>query len=152
MVDNKENDDESGAGGRSGEVKFRGFVGTESLRDDLLPPDEKRRLLAVHRDGHENRVKKQKELRDQRQQMKEGKIPLSQFRESRGNGMNSAYRAHPILSDKAQFSGIDPQVNVLPSDNIANTNEADRNELENQYRLTHAPEFTPKFNPKPLPR
>src|SRR5687768_10806913 len=114
MIDNKDKDDDSGEGGRSGEVKFRGFVGTESLRDDLLPPDEKRRLLSVHRDGHENRVKKQKELRDQRAQMKEGKIPLSQFRESRGNGMNSAYRAHPILSDKAQFSGIDPQVNVLP--------------------------------------
>lgn len=143
-------DDESGSGGKSGHIEFRDFLsGPGSLRDDQLPIDEQKRLLSVHNTTHEGRVKKQKELREQRKALKEGKIPLRDYRQGLQAGMSSQYKVHPTLADKAQFSGVDRQINSLPNENIAETNEANRNELENQYRLRHQPEAAPKFNPKP---
>lgn len=142
---------DSGTGGQSGQIEFKDFIGTgERLRDDLLPADEKKRLLSVHKDTHEIRVKKQKELRDQRQSLKDGKIPLQTYRQGvMGTGMNSQYKANPVLANKAQFSGIDRQVNTLPTENVADTNDALRDKLENQYRKTYVPQYAPTFNPKP---
>lgn len=148
-VDPDAEDESSGTSGRSGDVEFRDFLNQTPLRDDLLPPDEKKRLLAAHREGHESRVKKQKERREHYKAVKAGHSPVSTLRESLGSGMNSNYRPHPLLSDKAQFSGVDAKVNPNPTDHLADTNENDRHELENEYRLRHAPQFTPKFNPKP---
>jgi hypothetical protein len=146
-------EDESGQGGKSGQIEFRDFLDSgQHTRDDLLP-DEKKRLLSTHKDTHELRVKKQKEVREQRLQVKEGKIPLQTYRQGvMGTGMNSQYKVHLILANKAQFSGIERQVNPLATENVADTNEANRNELENQYRLRYQPENAPKFNPKPLYR
>lgn len=153
MVDYKNSreneEDHEGAGGQSGKVEFRDFLSTGPLREDLLPPDQLKRILSEHRSQHEGRVKKQKELREHYQAVKEGKMPVQTLRESQGSGLNSAYPPHPILADKAQFSGIDKEINPSPSENLADTNEADRNELENQYRLQYAPKIQPKFNPKP---
>lgn len=148
-INPNEEEEGSGTGGRSGDIQFRDFLNPGALRDDLLPPDEKKRILSAHREGHEARVQKQKEKREQYKAVKEGKTPVSALRESLGSGMNSAYRAHPLLSDKAQFSGVDAQINPNPADHLADTNANDRDELENQYRLRHAPQITPKFNPKP---
>ncbi|MBV9575449.1 MAG: hypothetical protein JO149_02365, partial [Gammaproteobacteria bacterium] len=66
-------------------------------------------------------------------------------------GANSQYKTHPTLANKAQFSGIDKEENPLPNENVAETNEAHRNELELAYQLRYAPENAPKhtFNPKP---
>lgn len=142
--------DDDGSSGQSGSIEFRDFIGGGgSLRDDMLPFDEQKRLLAVHNNTHEGRVKKQKELRDQRKDLKDGKTPLANYREGLKAGMRSQYPAHPALSDKAQFSGADRQVNSLPTENNAETNDADRNELQAQYNLRHRPEVAPKFNPKP---
>lgn len=155
MVDyNKRLEDEAddeGSGGRRGDLDFHDFLGTGPLREDLLPPDQLKRIIAEHRAQHETRVKKQKELRDNYKAVKEGKQSVNALREQRGSGLNSSYPPHPVLADKAQFSGIDKENNPNPADNIADTNEADRNELENQYRLQHqpAPKNQPKFNPKP---
>lgn len=138
---------ESGTGGKSGQIEFRDFLAThDQTRDDQLPFEEKKRLLAVHKDTHEMRVKKQKELRDQRQAVKEGKISLQTYRQERGGQEKGN---HPILANKAQFSGIDRKVTALPNENIAETNEDKRNELEYQYRLRYAPENAPRFHPKP---
>lgn len=162
-IDDDHQDDETGsgeggqgqAGGQSGQIAFHDFLSdTKALRDDLLSPEERKRLLSVHKDTHELRVKKQKELRDYRHMLKnEGKASLQTYRQGMGGiggGINSEFKANPVLADKAQFAGIDRQVNALPTENAAeNTNEADRNELKNQLRhtLTHTP--TPSFNPKP---
>jgi len=141
------------SGGSGSQIAFRDFIGAnDHLRDDTLPPSEKKRLLSVHKDTHELRVKKQKETRDIRKALKDGKLPLRAFRESMGlgnAGMRSAYKANPALKDKAQFSGIDRQENMLPSENMAATNEEKRDELQNrlQNRLENTPK--PGFNPRP---
>lgn len=144
-----EDDDDEGSGGSRGDLGFHDFLGTQSLREDLLPPDQLKRIYAEHRAQHETRVKKQKTLRDQYKAVKEGKQSVNGLREQRASALNGAYPPHPVLANKAQFSGIDKENNPNPADNIADTNEADRNELENQYRLQHAPKIQPKFNPKP---
>lgn len=153
MVENynkSQNDDESGTGGgQSGQMGFHDFLSTGPLREDLLPPDQIRRLLGEHRTQHEERVKKQKQSRDDYKAVKNGNKSVQTLREGKGSGLNSAYPPHPILADKAQFSGIDKEVNPQPTENMADTNEADRNDLENQYRLQYAPKIQPKFNPKP---
>lgn len=138
---------ESGQGGQTGQIAFTDFLASgKHLREDLLP-DEIKRLLAQHNDVNEASVKKQKDKRDQYKALKEGLMKLRDFREKLGR-LNE-YRNHPILSNKAQFSGIDKQVNALPSEAELKTNDAPRNELENQYRLRYAPTAQPRFNPKP---
>ena len=42
-------------GGQSGAIEFRDFLAGERLRDDLLSPDEKKRLLSTHNLTHEGR-------------------------------------------------------------------------------------------------
>lgn len=143
----EEGDDSSGQG--SG-IEFRDFMtGLGSQRDDQLPPDELKRILLIHGEAQEERVKKQKELRDQRKDLKSGKISLDAYRQEKQAGMRSQYPPHPALSNKAQFSGIDKQNNPMPTENNAQTNEANRNELELQYRLQHQPQLAQKFHPKP---
>jgi hypothetical protein len=147
-------DDESGgSSGQGGKIEFRDFVtGPGSQRDDNLPPDELKRLLASHNQTHESRVKKQKELRDQRNDLKAGKVTLQDYRQGLSSGMSSQYPAHPTLKDKAQFSGVDRQNNPVPTENNAKTNEENRNELEHKYQLRHQPQLAQKFNPKPQMR
>lgn len=139
----------SSTGSASGQIEFRDFLASGQSRDDLLSVEELNRLLSVHQDVHEFNIKKQKDLREQRKALKEGKTNLQDYRQGVGQGMHSEYRMHPALADKAQFSGIERQVNMLPNENVAETNQANRNELELQYRLRHTPENTPRFNPKP---
>ncbi len=138
------------SGGASGQVEFQNFIHAEQARrDDLLPPDEIRRLLAVNKNLHETKVKKQKALRDERKALKEGQTNLQDYRQ--GLAEQSNYKPHPILSEKAQFSGRDRQVNDLPNENIADTNPNDRHELKNNYEKKYQPQNAPKFTPKPTP-
>ena len=106
----------------------------------------------MHGDTHELCVKKQKVLRDQYHQLKNGQITLQTYKQEvmgASMGSSSQYQAHPALKDKPQFSGMDNKVNTLPSENIAETNNDKRNELDYQYRLRHQPQNAQKFNPKP---
>lgn len=145
-----EDDMNSGGAQSGGKIEFKDFLGASSSRDDLLTGDEKRHLLVLHKDTHELRVKKQKELRDQRQILKEGKNFHSSYQQGlmHGRGQGGGFKPNPRLADKAQFSGIDKQVIGLPNENIANTNEENRNELQlqhqNQLRYTrdHTPRLT----------
>ncbi|MDR3491282.1 MAG: hypothetical protein P4M12_04460 [Gammaproteobacteria bacterium] len=149
----EQEEDESGRGGKSGEIEFRykdAFTGP--TRDDLLPPNEIKRLMIVHKDTHKMRVDKQKQLREERVALKEGKyIPNNERVYQKGfgassGGSSSRYKKHPI-SDKAYFSGKDKQVVGVPTLTESNTNEdlkeALENKLENKYQNV------PKFNPKP---
>jgi hypothetical protein len=161
MTSKKKNEDEkeSGEGGStgigSGEIHFRyKDILSTGPRDDVLPQDEIKRLLIVHQDSHKDRVEKQKLMYKERQALKEGRtsVRMSVY-DDRKMGYNfsgasaSPHKEHPILTRKAQFSGIDRQVTSLPTENQADTNLDAKEKLENQYRLRHAP----KFNPKPRP-
>jgi len=154
----EDDEDESGGStgtgtGTSGHIEFRDFlVKPDHRRDDLLSPEEKRRLLIVHRDVNEWRVKKQKETRDIRKQLKDGKISLRNFRQGLGGGgIASGYKANPALKDKAQFSGIDRQENMLPTENVSATNEEQRDELQARLENRLANTLKPGFNPKLKP-
>jgi hypothetical protein len=141
----------SGSGGQGGKIEFHDFLSTgANLRDDTLPFEEEKRLLSNHKDIHELKVKQQKDKRQQYKDLKDGKVPLKDFREGlRASGMSSQFKTNPELADKAQFSGIDKQVNPSPPENDADTNPEQRDELQNElrYRLGYQP--TPTFNPKP---
>lgn len=139
------------SGGQSGKIEFRDFVTSRAdMRDDLLPFDEKKRLLSTHKDLNESKVKQQKEKRDHYKDLKNGKIPLAVHRAGlMGGGMNAQFKANPILANKAQFSGIDRQVNSLPTENLAETNQDARDELMNELKYRLGYEARPTFNPKP---
>src|SRR5438045_902483 len=81
------------SGGQSGKIEFRDFLASgANLRDDLLPIDEKKRLLSTHKDLHESKVKQQKEKRDQYKDLKNGKLPLQTYRAGlMGSGMSSQF-------------------------------------------------------------
>lgn len=140
---------ESGSGGQSGAVEFKEFFGESPLRDDQLPPDEIRRLLAVHAEVNEAKVKNQKEKRDNLKALKEGKLARDAYRQA--YGADASYTAHPALKDKAQFSGTDAEVSPVPTENKAEANEGDRNELKKEFDKQFTPQNMPKFNPKPSP-
>ena len=149
-----ESADGSGAstsGGQGGKIEFRDFLATGvHLRDDILPYEEQKRLLSNHSDIHELKVKQQKEKRDQYKALKNGEIKLAAHRAQRMNaGMGSQYKQNPILANKAQFSGIDQQVNMLPTENLAETNQDKRDELRNELQFRYQPQYQPSFNPKP---
>lgn len=158
FLSDEETGDDSGStgtsGGAAGQIEFRDFLaGSESLRDDLLPPEEKRRLLAVHQSEHEQRVKKQKEKRDLLNSVKDKKIPLKTYRE--GLMGSNPYKVH-FLSSTVQFgSGItDKNMNSVPNENNAETNNEKRKELQLNYDLVNRPELAnqQKFiPPKPTP-
>jgi len=148
--------DEEGSDGVAGEVRFR-YKDAMSIdpRDDALPLPEANRLLAIHKDIHKSYVDKQKQTRKERKLLKEGRNSLTSRQSAdvalqagvRG-GRSSPYKKHPI-SNKAQFSGVDRQISSLPTENIAETNEQQRNELENRNELRHrnVPQFNPKLRP-----
>ncbi len=149
----EEEDEGKGSGGKSGEIEFKykdAFSGP--TRDDLLPPNEMKRLMVVHKDTHKLRVDKQKQVREERLALKEGKyVPNNEKSYQKGLGSSggrgsSPYKKHPI-SDKAYFSGMDKQVVGVPTLNESNTNSDLKDALENRFENKY--QNTPKFNPKP---
>lgn len=146
LIDNNE-ESSGGQGGQSGAIEFR-FKDDRLApsREDLLSPQEIKRLQVVHKDLHKDRVDKQKQERSQRAAVKEGRYVPPQSGLGQASG-RSGYKKHPI-SNKAQFSGIDKQVIGIANLNTANTNDqlkdALENKLENKNRLTHAKRFDPR--------
>lgn len=155
-----QNDESGGNSGQSGQIEFAEFLGTGGpSRDDLLSPQEIKRLQSQHEALHKDYVKKQKELRSERQAAKDNKSAHRATHTpgqglSGGSGEMSLYKPNPIL-DCAQFSGAtDKKVNPSAANNEANTNEEQRADIELQYKLQNQPRYTPKpgFNPRPTPR
>ena len=139
------------SGGQGGGIDFVDFTSTSvHTRDDLLSPEEKKRLLSTHKDINEVKVKQQKEKRDHYKDLKNGKISLLAHRAGlAAQNIIAKFKANPILANKAQFSGIDKTVSTLPNEALAETNEDKRNELQNELRHQLGYQNTPKFNPKP---
>jgi hypothetical protein len=150
----QKDEDEGGESGQAGSgIEFHFDLLTEEPRDDLLSPEELKRLLKVRNEWHYELVKKQKIERKTRNEIKEGKKPsFSNAYGNAGYGMESAFKSHPI-NQKAYFSGIDKKVIGIGSESLAKTNEGQKNELkqrlEPKKRLQH--EHVPKFNPTPRP-
>lgn len=138
-----------GKGGSSGQIAFVDFIGTGGeSRDDLLSPDAIKRLLTTHQDANETRVKKQKEQRELLAEVKANKTPLSVYREARQGGA-SQYRAHSILANAAQFSGItDKKVSGLPTEFASDTNNAEQKKEQLLYQKQFQHEFVPKSAPR----
>jgi len=140
-------------GGGQGKIEFTDFTGITGapLRDDLLPPDEIRRLLVVAANSHKELVKKEKTKRDTIKALKEDRMSLNDYRQQMG--ATNQYKANPILANKVQFSGMSPEVTSIPTESNTNTNDENKNELTNEYRLTHQLRYEaqPKFNPQPKP-
>lgn len=151
-----ENDDEGDSGtggGQAGQICFVDFLSSaDKERDDLLSPEEKRHLQAIHQELNKQQIKQQKELRAERQAAKENKTTRQfSYGQGGGGGEVSPYKKNPVL-DCAQFSGAtDKKVSPSPSENEANTNPEQRAEAELQHQLQNQPQYTsqPSFNPKP---
>lgn len=144
---------EEGGSGESGgtgtQIKFHDFTRAENFRDDLLPPEEMRRLLLVHKDLHTGNVKKQKELQAYREEVRAGKISIEQYRQGLQGGEGKVkYKTNPRFLRSQQFSGTSNNMTPLPSDNNAETNQ-DKKELvyRNELKLQNQP--VPQFNPRP---
>jgi hypothetical protein len=143
-------DEDTGSSGQAGSIAFAEFIGNGADREKLMPYEEKH-LLAIHNDTNKANIAKQKEKREQIKAVKEGKVSRQAYREGLANAGSSPYQPHDILSKATQFSGTDKQVTFDPRANEANTNEGDKEKLQNEFQLRYAPQQAPqrKFNPKP---
>jgi hypothetical protein len=153
---------ESGQGGKSGAIEFRyRDILSGDTRDDALPDSDIHHLLVVHEGIHLKRVNNQKIERKNREAIKNGLVKAQNYDSlglrigggagAGGGGGTSPYKSHP-LSNHAQFSGAtDRKVTGVPSDNLSETNDKDKNDLSNEldlrHRLTNAP--SPKSAPRP---
>jgi hypothetical protein len=144
---------ESGSSGSTGsQVEFRDFMGANvPSRDDLLSPAEKRSKLIAHQSDHDGKVRKQKATREERRSLKEGKISLEKYYQGLQAQQGQYNPNHPIAS-KAQFSGQSRQVSVLPTEQVAETNDKKRQELDYSHRLRYQHEAKPRFEPPKLTR
>jgi hypothetical protein len=134
-----EEDEEEG--GKSGKITFSDFLsGSENKRDDLLTTTEQVTLLKEHAGLHQKNVKAQMVERQNRASLKQNpQASQNKYGFGAGSGNQSSYRSHPVLGDKAQFSGEDNKTTVVPGQYEADTNDVDKKQLENQYQLTHQP-------------
>lgn len=146
-----------GSGGR-GKLDFKDFTGItgQPMRDDLLPPDEIRRLLKVAAAGHKVAVNKERTKRQAIQTLKADKMSRQDYRQQMGSGAGygaNQYKTNPKLANKVQFAGTSQEVTNIPNDSNVKTNEEAKNELINEHRLTHEHRYEaqPKFNPQPKP-
>lgn len=149
-----ESDDEGESGGSQGSsgIEFKDFAGSNQfIREDLLSPEERKRLLIVHGQTNEASVKNQKARRDEYKALKEGKKSLEDFRRGKGAGMDG-YKTH-FLSKLAQFSGMDAKVNPVTNEHMSETNNDKKEELVYQYQLQNRPQYAnaPRVAPKPSP-
>lgn len=151
----EDGEDEKGGGSSSSGIEFRYHdVASTEQRDDILSPEELKRLLAVHKDIHKSRVDKQKISRKERKEAKEGPANLTTrkaYQEGKGYGAGyySKYKTHPIA---VKFSGIrDQKISAIPSENTAETNQEQKQELENKNENKLRLNYQPGFNPKPRP-
>lgn len=132
------NDDDTGQGGRSGQIEFVDFIGINSK-------EETKRVQAMHQGVHEAIVKKQKASIEALQAVKDGKVPLQTYHQGlgMGGGGSTGNKAGHPLSKAAQFSG-DAKINPIPSEYAGVTNEGEQQEADNKFELRYAPQNAPR--------
>lgn len=139
-------DSGSGTGGKSGQVEFRDFLSSNESRENLSP-HEKKMLLAAHEATNKASIDKQRERKNSLEAVKANKISLEAFRQE--GGQQDAQMSHPLLKDKAQFSGMDNQVDPTQDNGKANDNK--RAELKYNHDKQNRKEYTPSNTPRPSP-
>ncbi|HVE44167.1 MAG TPA: hypothetical protein VNC84_03420 [Gammaproteobacteria bacterium] len=147
-------EEDSEEGGKGGKIAFSDFLsGSEGKRDDLLTATERATLLKEHAGLHHNNVKAQMVERQNRASLKQNpQAAQNRYGFGAGSGNQSSYRSHPVLGEKAQFSGEDNKTTVVPEKYEADTNNAEQEQLQNRYQLTHQPNLpfrpsTPTLKP-----
>ena len=147
MVDHPEKDDDNeggSEGGQSGAVQFH-FTDERlgSHRDDLTPQDIKTQTLN-HHELHQRHVNDLKQTLAEREALKARDKNAPAAYELGAGGSDEKQDAHPILSKKAQWDGVDKT--VAPTDKFdSKANPENKDELKNRLRLA----AQPKFNPRP---
>lgn len=153
--------DEGGgeSGGTVGEVVFRLPNLLSQQRDDLLPPGEIKRKFAVVSDLQKRLTEKQKERIKALKEKREGKTLSEMYENAAKSGYGggydkSPYADHPYLKDLAQFSGAESKVTPLVNQNDADTNEENKNKLENEYqnKLENQYKNQLQYQSRPLPK
>jgi hypothetical protein len=146
-----EEDDSGESGSQGGQIAFHEFISTsDTTREDLLP-DELKRTLSHHRDGNEERVKKQKDRVEFLEAVKNNEQKKAAAKaEKMGYSNQDNVLAHPVIGPARQFSG-DKQTTALPTDFNSQANEADRSEQREELRLGNLPKPGRSFNPRPTP-
>ncbi len=163
LEDRHEGDDaggeggEDGEGGASGKITFHYRDAAQvGPRDDQLSPGEIKRLLAQHQVKVAEHVPNQRDSRREMRDIKQGKRVTAGRRAGYGTGGSSPggaganFRAHPLLANRPD--GADPKVSSNPqnSEVAGDMNQENRNELQNQLKLTH--QYTPGYSPPRLTR
>lgn len=149
--------EEESDGGDAGGVGGSGidFHWDDPLQDIPLTP-EQQRLLAEHTERQRQHVKDAKQEQQARQQQRENRGVYHQGQQGHGPGGSGAFKQHPVLGDKAQFSGMDPQETPVPSDFDNESNAEERSQvearLELQHALTHDLQAAPRHTSTPRPR
>ena len=139
---------DEGSGGQGSGIAFVDFNDSHAeRRDDQLSGDEQKHLLIMHKEVHEDKVKHQKEKIELNKQLKNGKDARSSYGVGAPGGGSSdwQYKENPALANFGK--GVDIKVSSLPNENVAETNQAQRDELQNELKLRLGQQ--PKFNPKP---
>lgn len=139
----------SGFSGQGGALEFHDFVFVQGERK--LTGAEEKQLLAQHNVANSGLVEKQKDLRDKRHDKKEGKALGNQWGMGAGAEKAANFLKHPILGEAPEFDGIDPQVNLDPTINEAETNSEKKQELVLQHQLRLGLQNQPRNTPKPSP-
>lgn len=151
------NQDDEGEGGSTGGVsgniglRYQDGLAT-ALRDDLLSPEQLKRLLAVHKEIHLDRVNNQKTTRQERKALKEGPVNLtSRVRYTGGSNFGHGVSGHPRFETHPlaiKFSGM----NIEPNENIK-TNQKSQEELQNRYENRNELRLNNQLRrPPPTPR
>jgi hypothetical protein len=142
MINEEDDEDsaggESSGGGASGDIVFRLPNLLSQQRDDLLPQSEINRKIAVVEGLQKRLTEKQKERMKALKTLREGETLSNMYERGAkgefgsGYGSSNQYKEHPV-SRTAQFSGAENKVVGVPNLNQADTNEENKNKLENEY-------------------
>src|SRR5579871_1532788 len=101
----------SGSGGQSGQIAFKSFLPTETLRDDLLP-EQKKGLLSHHKDISAVNILFQKTRQEFYKSLKNNTFTSSGMNYGQGQGGStnqSGYPPHPVLRHSNQHNGSSDQ-------------------------------------------
>jgi hypothetical protein len=131
----------SGSAGDS--VVFYDFL-TNKRTKALSPTDERIKLAELNHKTLNNIAKTKEKQRQQ-------STNQSLLHGVGSTTKDSLYQAHPLLSTKQQFDGIDPKVNLDPMINEAETNDEITAELKYAYQLRFGLEQQPQLTITPKP-
>lgn len=140
--DEQKGGDSRGSGGQGGAIEFTDFIFPAERK---LTAAEEKQKLAEHKEINSQLVEEQKDEREKRLDPTQGKGAGYQLGASNSS---SDFEAHPILSQVAEFDGVDPQMNADPNKNETKKNQELTLQHQKRLDLQNQPSFVP---PTPRP-